>query len=105
MLSMDEKKFIRFLRQKKGKSINEIAEFLDRDWDTVEKYGDSEKLPMPKKRQRKRPKIGEYEEIIKGWLTEDLLKKKKQRRNAAAICQGSNTTIYVFTCSQIPNAV
>jgi transposase len=85
MLSMSEIKCIRFLRQKKGKSINEIAELLGRDWDTVEKYGDSERLPMPKKRKRKRPKIGDYEETIKGWLTEDLLKKKKQRRNAAAI--------------------
>ena len=85
MIPMSERKCIRFLRQKKGKSINEIAEFLDRDWDTVEKYGDSEILPQPKKRQRKRPKIGDYEETIKGWLSEDLLKKKKQRRNAATI--------------------
>lgn len=85
MLPMDEIECIRFLRNKKDKSLNEISEFLGRDWETVEKYGDAESCPRPTKRQRERPKMGDYEETVKGWLEEDLTKKAKQRRNAAAI--------------------
>lgn len=85
MLPMDEIECIRFLRDKKDKSLNEIAEFLGRDWETVEKYGDTESRPRPAKRERERPKMGGFEETVKGWLEEDLKKKTKQRRNAAAI--------------------
>ena len=86
MLPMEEVECIRFLRQKKGKSLNEIAEFLGRHWETVEKYGDSEEYPENNKKQEKqkrhRPKIGEFEQTIKGWIREDLREPAEDRRTA-----------------------
>lgn len=85
MLPMDEIECIRFLRQAKDKSVNEIAEFLGRDWETVSKYGDSGSCPRTRRRERERPKMGGFEETVRGWLEEDLNKKAKHRRNAAEI--------------------
>ncbi len=85
MLPMEEVECIRFLRQKKGKSLNEITNFSGRHRETVEKYADSGEYPgnnKEEKQKRHRPKIGEYEQTIKGWIREDLRELEKDRRTA-----------------------
>ena len=87
MLPMDEIECIRFLRNKKGKSLNEVADFLGRHWKTVKKYGDSEEFPESDKKQegkqkRHRPEMGEFEATVKGWIKEDLCESEEDRRTA-----------------------
>lgn len=84
MLTMDQQKCIRMMRQWLGLSLAEIEEMTDLNFRTVKKYADDE-IRKPAERESERPVIGPYEETIDLWLEEDLTKKATQRRNAQDI--------------------
>ncbi|MCL0080568.1 IS21 family transposase [Dehalococcoidia bacterium] len=87
MLTMVQIQYIKHLRDKKDKSIMEIAETVDLNWRTAKKYADREDWSRPLKQQRckKRPVMDAFEEIVDTWLMEDSLSPKKQRHTAKRI--------------------
>lgn len=78
---------IRYLRHEEGKSIQELSRIMGINWRTAKKYADGNPpLPGRRPRQRRwRPVMGPYEELVDGWLVEDLRAPAKQRRTARAI--------------------
>lgn len=87
MLTMAQIDCIRTLKHDEGKSIQELSQIMGINWRTAKKYADGDpELPGERPRQRRqRPVMGPYEELVDGWLMEDLRAPAKQRRTARAI--------------------
>lgn len=81
MLAMPEIHCIKFLRNHKSYSINQIAKDLKVNWRTAKKYADEAQLPEESKKSKKGMMYGsEWGEMVLDWLHEDALLKKKLRR-------------------------
>lgn len=81
MLTMPEINSIKFLRNHKSKSVNEIAKTLKINWRTAKKYADIEQIPAENTKIKTGMMYeGEWGEIISDWLCEDLKLKRKSRR-------------------------
>lgn len=86
MLEVIQIDYIKHLRENEGCSISEIAKRVKINWRTAEKYADGEVETQNKKtKQREKPVMGPYLNLIEAWLEEDLRMPKKQRRTAKAI--------------------
>ena len=81
MLTMDQQKCIRMMRQWLGMSLADIEEATGLNFRTVKKYADGE-VDASSTRDRNRPVIGPYEDMIDLWIEEDLSQPAKQRRTA-----------------------
>lgn len=87
MLDVTQINFIKEQREKKEKSIAEIAREMGISWRTAKKYADGSTPVEPQrpKQQRRKRVLADYTEYIDAMLEEDLLAPAKQRRPAAAI--------------------
>src|SRR5690625_6670025 len=82
MLTMPEINSIKYLRNDKSLSINEISKIHNIDWRTAKKYADDEQIPKEKVKGRKGMMYEEKRgEIVTDWLLEDIKLKRKSRRN------------------------
>lgn len=79
---MPEINYIKHLRENEDLSIAAIAKKLEIDWRMAKKYADGE-VPLPPivKKRRGMMYTEKYGQIVDIWLEEDMLEKKKQRRN------------------------
>ena len=85
MLEMSQIKDIKYLREKEGCSISEIARRVDINWRTAKKYADGDvDLQNQGKKTRSKPVMGPYITILEAWIQEDFRFPKKQRRTAKA---------------------
>jgi len=70
----------------KGENISQIADVLQLDWKTVQKYVDmknfNEPVPKPASEQCFCPKLDPYKSTIIKWLEEDKQAPRKQRHTA-----------------------
>ena len=83
---MPQTDYIKYLREVKGASINEIAAQVQCSWRTAKKYADGNiNLQQQGQRKCERPVIGPYEFWVEAWLEEDLRMPRKQRRTARKI--------------------
>lgn len=87
MLAMAQIQYIKHMRDMEDKKISEIARTVNVNWRTAKKYADREdwNIPGEKRRTKRRPVMGPFEEIIDAWLLEDRLLPKKQRHTAKRI--------------------
>jgi len=84
---MAQVEYIRYLRNKEGLSIAEIARRVQVSWPTAKKYADADCIEYQKgpKKKRVAPVMGPYMEVVDAWLQEDERVNKKQRRTAKMI--------------------
>jgi transposase len=86
---MDKIYDIRFRFFTKGENLTQIADALQLDWKTVQKYVDmkdfNEPSPKPASEQRFCPKLEAYKPTIEKWLLEDKNAPRKQRHTARRI--------------------
>lgn len=86
---MDKVNDIRFRFFVKGETISQIADVLQLDWKTVQKYVDMIDFnePAPKLALEKRfcPKLDSYKPTIDKWLEEDKHAPRKQRHTAKRV--------------------
>lgn len=79
---MPEINYIKHLRENEDLSISDIAKKLGINWRTAKKYADGE-VSIPEITGNKQGMMytEKYGQIVDIWLEEDLLEKKKNRRN------------------------
>jgi transposase len=103
MLTMDKIKDIRFRYFVKGENITQIANALQLDWKTVQKYVDmtdfNEPAPKPASDQRFCPKLDPYKPTIDKWLEEDKQAPRKQRHTAKRVFNRLRKECSGFDCS------
>ena len=89
MLTMDQLHDIRFRFFVKGENISQIADVLNMDWKTVQKYVDmkdfNEPAPKVASDYRSCPKLDPYKHTIDEWLVEDKQAPRKQRHTAKRV--------------------
>jgi transposase len=87
----------------KGENISKIAEELQMNWKTVQKYVDmkdfNEPVPEPASEQRFCPKLDPFKPIIDKWLDEDKQAPRKQRHTAKRVFQRLRKEFPGFDCS------
>ena len=103
MLTMDKIHDIRLRFFVKGENITQIANSLQLDHRTVEKYvymSDFNKpTPKPASEQRFCPKLEPYKPTIDQWLEEDKQAPRKQRHTAKRVFNRLRKEIKGFNCS------
>lgn len=103
MLTMDKIHDIRFRFFVKGESISQIADSLQLDRRTIQKYVDmtdfNEPKPKPASEQRFCPKLDPYKPTIDKWLQEDKQASRKQRHTAKRVFNRLRKEIEGFNCS------
>jgi transposase len=82
---MDQYEYIRTARRVYGKSIREIERETGHDRKTIRKVLIGEYCGYSKRERQPHPALGEFLEIIDGWLEEDEASHKKQRHTAARV--------------------
>jgi len=109
---MPEQEYIKYLYEKEGCSIAEICRRVGVNRRTAAKYAKRDDWNIvAEHRCRPRPVMGPVAEVVEMWLSEDLLKRRKDRRNAARIYRqlreeynfkGGERTVreYVALCKQ-----
>jgi transposase len=66
MLTMEQVKDIKYLRERKGLSYREIVKETGHDFETVKKYADQDDFNIqPKARKERKSKLEPYQDIIK----------------------------------------
>jgi transposase len=86
MLTMEQVKDIKYLRERKGLSYREIVKETGHAFETVKKYADQDDFNIqPKARKERKSKLEPYQDIIKSWLGQDLQASRKQRHTAQRI--------------------
>ena len=89
MLTMDQLHDIRFRFFVKGENISQIADALNKDWKTVQKYVDmkdfNEPAPKTASDYRSYPKLDPFKNTINEWLEEDKKAPRKQRHTAKRV--------------------
>jgi len=100
---MDKINDIRFRFFVKGEKISQIADVLNLDWKTVQKYVDmvdfNEPAPKPASAQRLCPKLDPYKPTIDKWIEEDKQAPHKQRHTAKRVFDRLRKEISGFSCS------
>ena len=103
MLTMDKINDIRFRFFAKGENVTQIANSVQLDRRTVQKYIDrsdfNEPKPKPASEQRFCPKLEPYKSIIDKWLQEDKQAPRKQRHTAKRVFNRLKSEIKGFSCS------
>ncbi len=103
MLTMDKIHNIRFRFFVKGENISQIANSLQLDRRTIQKYVDmsdfNEPEPKPASEQRFCPKLEPYKPTIDKWLEEDKQAPRKQRHTAKRVFNRLRKEISGFNCS------
>lgn len=103
MLTMDTIKDIRFRFFMKGENISQIANSLNLDWKTVQKYVDmndfNEPGPKPLTNKHLCPKLDKYKATIDEWLLEDKKAPRKQRHTAKKVFNRLKEEFSDFNCS------
>jgi len=83
---MPEQEYIKLLYEKKEYSINQIRKQMGINWRTAAKYAHQDDWNQDcNLRERRKPIMDTYAEIVDTWLMEDLLKNRKDRQTAAVI--------------------
>ncbi len=85
MIGMDQYEYIRTAYRVYGKSIREIERETGHDRKTIRKVLSGEYCGYSKREHQPHPALGEFLEIIDGWLEEDKEAHKKQRHTAARV--------------------
>ena len=85
MLTMDEINHIKYLRDRKGQSLREIARETGHAFETVKKYAEKQDFNIARRKQRRKSKLDPYKAIIDEWLTNDLKERPKQRHTAKRV--------------------
>jgi transposase len=65
-----------------GETISAIARELRLSRNTVKKYLNQSEAPAYRRREQPKPKLGDYEALLIGWLEQDAQRPKRQRRTA-----------------------
>lgn len=103
MLTMDQIHDIRFRFFEKGENISQIANALNLDWKTVQKYVDMTDFNLPALRpaseKRFCPKLDPYKPMIDSWLEEDKQAPRKQRHTATRVYNRLMREVEGFDCS------
>lgn len=103
MLTMDKIHDIRFRFFVKGENISQIANSLQLDRRTVQKYVDmsdfNKPKPKPASEQRFCPKLDPYKPTIDKWLEEDKQAPRKQRHTAKRVFNRLRKEFSGFNCS------
>lgn len=77
---------IKFLFNRKGKSLRSIAKETGHDFETVKKYVEKDDFNIElKKKSARKGKLDPYKYLIDEWLTIDLKAKPKQRHTAQRV--------------------
>jgi len=86
MLTMDQVKDIKFLSERKGKSLRGIVNETGHAFETVKKYAEMEDFNIkPAPRKERKGKLDPYKDTIRKWLEDDLKAPRKQRHTAQRI--------------------
>jgi len=85
MIAMDQYEFIRTAHRVYGKSIRQLERETGHDRKTIRKVLSGEPCSYPKRESQPYPALGEYVEVIDGWLGADREAPRKQRHTAARI--------------------
>jgi len=103
MLTMDKIQDIRSRFFTKGENITQIADKLQLDWKTVQKYVDMTDFNEPAANsittQRFCPKLEPYKKIIDSWLEGDKQAPRKQRHTAKRVFHRLRKEVSGFNCS------
>lgn len=103
MLTMDKIHDIRFRFYTKGENVSHIANALQIDRRTVQKYIDktdfNEPEPKPASEQRFCTKLDPYKPTIDKWLEEDKQAPRKQRHTAKRVFNRLVEEVKGFDCS------
>jgi len=103
MLAMDKVNDIRYRYFVKGEKIAHIADAMQLDRKTVQKYVDKEDFSEPElgtvTTKRLCPKLAPYKPTIDGWLAEDKLAPRKQRHTARKVFNRLRKEVPGFNCS------
>lgn len=103
MLTMDKIHDIRLRFFVKGEKISQIANSLQLDRRTIQKYVDmsdfNEPEPKPGSEQRFCPKLEAYKPTIDKWLEEDKQAPRKQRHTAKRVFNRLREEYRGFNCS------
>jgi transposase len=94
---------IRFRFFMNGENVTQIANSVQLDRRTVQKYIDWSDFnePKPASEQRFCPKLEPYKSIIDKWLQEDKQAPRKQRHTAKRVFNRLKNKIKGFSCSYI----
>jgi transposase len=86
VLDLKKQEYLGNLEQYKGMSLRGIARETGHHFNTVKKYVDKEGWNAGYKARKERvSKLDPLKEVIDGWITEDLKRKRKYRRTATKI--------------------
>lgn len=105
MLTWDDIKTIKHLRNNRDQSIYQIRKVMNINWRTAKKYADSDQLFITDPTRKNKSMMDDgWGEIIGSWLEEDLRLRRKLRRTVKAIHEqlkplgfpGSHRTVYVY---------
>jgi transposase len=105
LLTLEDIKTIKYLRNKQDQSIEQIRKTLNINWRTAKKYADEAHLATVEPIRKKKSMMDEgWGEIIGCWLEEDLRLRRKLRRTSQAIYDqlkrlgfpGSYRTVCIF---------
>lgn len=105
MLTWDDIKTIKHLRNNRDQSIYQIRKVMNINWRTAKKYADSDQLFITDPTRKNKSMMDDgWGEIIGRWLEEVLRLRRKLRRTAKAIHEqlkplgfpGSHRTVYVY---------
>ena len=103
MLTMEMISDIRDRFFVKGENISRIAQEMQLDWKTVQKYVDmtdfNEPAPEPASQRRICPKLDPYKPTINKWLEEDKQAPRKQRHTARRVFNRLRKEMPGFDCS------
>jgi transposase len=103
MLTMDKIHEIRLRFFVKGENISQIADALQLDWKTVQKYVDmtdfNKPAPKPALEQHFCSKLDPYKPTINKWLEEDKQAPRKQRHTAKRVFNRLTKEYSGFNCS------
>jgi transposase len=73
---------VRYLKEVKGLPIKEIVRRLNLSRNTIRKILRSKEVQFTYQREEDRPVIGRIQNLIKSWIKDDQLEKKRKRRTA-----------------------
>jgi transposase len=85
MIDMDQYEYIRTAQRVYGKGIRQIMRETGHDRKTIRKVLSGEYCGYSKREKQPYPALGEFLEVIDGWLEEDKKAQRKQRHTAARI--------------------
>jgi transposase len=96
---------IRRRRLVDGETISGIARELRLSRNTVKKYLNQTEPPAYRRSEQSKPKLGDYEARLAGWLEQDAQRAKRQRRTARRLFEDLQAQGYAGAYDSVQRAV